>query len=91
MVDSLDFVLYIISSLTGGERCWRKCNVPLPNRLYGSGKNSRKCHGRYLLPLMVDTKKNEIVSDDLDYIRKVIIEYDTTRNNMSKTKLTGNA
>ena len=57
----------------------------------GSGKNSRKCHGRYLLPLMVDTKKNEIVSDDLDYIRKVIIEYDTTINNMSKTKLTGNA
>ena len=57
----------------------------------GSGKNSRKCHGQYLLPLVIDAKKNEIVSDDLKYIRKAIIEYDTTRNNKSKTKLTGNA
>ena len=47
----------------------------------GSGAKLRHCHGNTVFPIMRDPHKKEIISTDIDTIRKAIAYYESQREN----------
>lgn len=54
--------------------------------LCGSGQKLRKCHGKFLFPLMTNLKKKSIAVSDLHYLRKEISSLEQSKRNIAKTK-----
>ena len=52
----------------------------------GSGKKLRCCHGNVLFSIMSDPNKKEIVSLDVNFIRKAISNHESPRKNIQTSK-----
>ena len=65
-----------------GERTYRG-HIGCP---CGSGKKLRDCHGTVLFPIMTDSRKQEIVINDLERIRSVLSQYESTGKNNETSK-----